>query len=51
MRYKNLFVALVISLFIVSAAIGADKYQIDPAHTSIGFSVKHLVISLSLIHI
>ena len=33
------------SLLVAAAAPGADRYQIDPAHTQIGFSVRHLVIS------
>lgn len=33
-------------LFVVAgAAFGADKFDFDPMHTQIGFSVKHLVIS------
>jgi polyisoprenoid-binding protein YceI len=27
------------------AALGADRYVIDPVHTSVGFAVRHLVIS------
>ena len=45
MTYKQFFLAGVASLLVAVAAPGADRYQIDPAHTQIGFSVRHLVIS------
>jgi polyisoprenoid-binding protein YceI len=28
-----------------TAALGSDVYQIDPAHTDVGFSVRHMVIN------
>ncbi len=28
-----------------SASLGADRYEIDPVHTSIGFAVRHFVIN------
>jgi polyisoprenoid-binding protein YceI len=36
---------LVFSILVASALFASDKYFVDPAHTTIGFSVKHLVIS------
>jgi polyisoprenoid-binding protein YceI len=45
MRYKQFVLAGVASLLVAAVAPGADRYQIDPAHTQIGFSVRHLVIS------
>ncbi len=33
------------SLLVASVAFGADKYETDLAHSSVTFSVKHLVIS------
>jgi polyisoprenoid-binding protein YceI len=45
MKQKQLILAGVASLLVAAAAQGADRYQIDPAHTQIGFSVRHLVIS------
>ena len=46
MRYKkDVVFASVLSLFFVTAAFSADKYEIDAVHTSVGFSVRHLVIS------
>jgi len=32
-------------LFVVAIAARADTYKIDPAHTSVGFTISHLVIS------
>jgi len=45
MRFKSMFLMLLASLFFVSVLFAADVYQIDPAHSSIAFSVRHLVIS------
>lgn len=41
---KNLFVAS-ISLFFLPQLVFADVYNIDPVHSHVGFSVKHMVIS------
>jgi len=41
---KNILTAVGIML-LAAVSYGADKYQIDPVHSSIGFSVKHLAIS------
>lgn len=45
MRSKSTVLALILSLLIVSLAFGGDKYQVDVAHSSVGFSVRHLMIS------
>jgi polyisoprenoid-binding protein YceI len=37
--------ALLVSLLAGSAALAADTYKLDPAHTSVGFTITHLVIS------
>ena len=37
--------ALAAALVIRSPALAADTYKVDPAHTSVGFSVRHLGIS------
>ena len=42
-KHASLFVAA--SVFLASFACSADTYKIDPAHTSIGFSVRHLGLS------
>jgi polyisoprenoid-binding protein YceI len=36
-----LFAALALAL----PVLAADTYQIDPAHTSVGFSISHMVLS------
>lgn len=42
---QYILLAIVAWLFAAGTAFSADKYVIDPAHSSIGFSVKHLGIS------
>lgn len=43
MNVKKLL--LTITLLLYSFSAYADTYQLDPAHSSVGFSVKHMVIS------
>jgi polyisoprenoid-binding protein YceI len=45
MRYKQILLAMVASVFLAGAATAADEYKIDVPHTTIGFAVKHLTIS------
>lgn len=45
MRLKKMVWALLLSLFLVNAVFSADKYALDPVHSSIGFSIRHLVIN------
>jgi polyisoprenoid-binding protein YceI len=45
MYLKKMIWASVLSLFLVSTVFSADKYTLDPVHTSIEFSVRHLVIN------
>jgi polyisoprenoid-binding protein YceI len=45
MKLKNLFLSIAILLTINSLSFAADTYQFDLNHSSIGFSVKHLVIT------
>ena len=45
MNPRKCFSYLFLLLFSVSTAIAADTYEIDPAHSSVGFSIRHLVIS------
>ena len=42
---KRVAVALFVSALVASATLAADAYKIDPAHTSVGFTITHLVIS------
>jgi len=37
--------SLIAVMLIVTAARAADTYKLDPAHTTIGFSISHLIIS------
>lgn len=41
---KNILMTIGVML-LAAASYGVDNYQIDPVHSSIDFSVKHLVIS------
>jgi polyisoprenoid-binding protein YceI len=45
MMRRASIVWLVLSLGLVGSAFGADTYTADPAHSSIGFKIKHLGIS------
>jgi polyisoprenoid-binding protein YceI len=45
MRSKKTLWGLLTGLLLASAAAAADRYEIDPVHTEVGFSVKHLVIN------
>ncbi len=45
MSRKPILIAMIIGLFAVSAAFASDEYEIDVVHSSIGFSVRHLMIS------
>lgn len=46
MRWKNIALGLTLSLFAASApAKAADRYQLDPVHSYVGFSVRHLMVS------
>jgi polyisoprenoid-binding protein YceI len=45
MRFRKNLLVIFASLLIASAVFGAEKYQIDLAHSSVGFTVKHLMIS------
>lgn len=45
MNGKLISIGLIFALFIVSSAFAADEYEIDAVHSSIGFSVRHLLIS------
>ncbi|MFQ5639189.1 MAG: YceI family protein [bacterium] len=45
MRSKSTLILPFIILFLASGVRAADKYNIDPVHSYIGFAVKHMVIS------
>jgi polyisoprenoid-binding protein YceI len=45
MNRKSIILTVFGILFFFNGAFGADKYVIDPAHTSMGFAIRHLVIN------
>ena len=45
MRYKRKFLSAIIALFLSTGLYAADTYQIDTAHTSVAFSIRHMTIS------
>jgi len=45
MHFKKSVVIIFASLLIATITFGAEKYQIDLAHSSVSFTVKHLMIS------
>jgi len=45
MQLKQTLASIAAALLLGSVAYAADTYKIDPAHTSIGFSVRHLGIN------
>jgi polyisoprenoid-binding protein YceI len=45
MQLKQILTSIAGGLLLSSVAYAADTYNIDPAHTSIGFSVRHLGLS------
>jgi polyisoprenoid-binding protein YceI len=45
MHAKRIFLALLMGLFLVSGSFAADSFTIDPVHSNIGFSVRHMAVS------
>lgn len=46
MRLKYIALTLAIALLIAAApVVAADRYQLDPVHSYVGFSVRHLMVS------
>jgi polyisoprenoid-binding protein YceI len=44
-RYVHFALAVMTTLCFVQAAFGVETYVTDPAHTLVGFTVRHLVIN------
>jgi polyisoprenoid-binding protein YceI len=42
---KSFIATIALAAIIAAPAVAADKYEVDAAHTSIGFSISHMVIS------
>jgi polyisoprenoid-binding protein YceI len=45
MRRRASVVFFLFSLLLASATFAADKYELDPVHTRIGFTARHLMIN------
>ena len=45
MQFKQTFSSIAAALLLGSVAYAADNYKIDPAHTRVGFSVRHFGIN------
>ncbi len=45
MRLIKISFVTILSLVVSALAFGADKYQIDVPHSSVGFSVKYLLVT------
>jgi polyisoprenoid-binding protein YceI len=45
MHYRTLVVSALFSLLLASATFATDKYELDPVHTRIGFTARHLMIN------
>ena len=45
MRYRTLIISVLFSLLLASAIFATDKYELDPVHTRIGFTARHLMIN------
>ncbi len=45
MGYRQSILTLLFSVVLAGSALAADRYEIDPVHTRIGFTVRHLMIN------
>lgn len=45
MKYKTVLITIAAALALLSHAIAADTYTIDPAHTRVGFAARHFGIN------
>ena len=45
MRIIRVVATWVVSALIASAALAADTYKVDPAHSSVNFSIDHMVVN------
>lgn len=43
--FKNTKLSMIAAMLLISTSAFATKYKIDPEHSHVGFSVKHLVVS------
>lgn len=45
MKSKVMILSMAALMLLAATSFGADKYMIDKSHSSVGFSVRHMVIS------
>ena len=45
MKIARMIPAAAVTVLLGTTALGADTYRVDPAHTSIGFAIDHMVIN------
>jgi polyisoprenoid-binding protein YceI len=45
MRHRSIVLSAVLAVSLAGSVFAADKYTLDKDHSSVGFAVKHLVIS------
>ena len=45
MKLKAIFTTILAALWLSAGARAADTYNIDPMHSTVGFSIAHLVIN------
>jgi len=45
MRHRNWIASALLTVWLASTVLAADKYEIDPVHTRIGFTARHLMIN------
>ena len=45
MTTKSVLIAALVLTWLIASARAADTYNIDPMHTSVGFSIRHMVIN------
>jgi polyisoprenoid-binding protein YceI len=50
MRLKSVLLSSVLAAALSAGALAADTYNIDTAHSHVGFAVKHLLVSTSRGH-
>ncbi len=45
MTTKSVLIAALVLTWLIASARAADTYNIDPMHTSVGFSIRHMLIN------
>lgn len=48
MQHRRIALAAVLNLILAGGASSADTYLLDPVHTWVGFSVRHMVLAIRL---